>query len=119
MLYCFRKGFKIYPKVFGSKFKVFYTLGGNGQFYMKGKEFSAEESYQAIWDFYTQRFTNTIKTNMNSLENSLEKHLEKELELEIEKKLKRKKEMNSLEKLLEIQKHLMKELELAEEQKDS
>ena len=54
MLYCFRKGFKIYPKVFGSKFKVFYTLGGNGQFYMKGKEFSAEESYQAIWDLYTK-----------------------------------------------------------------
>jgi hypothetical protein len=54
MLYCFRKGFKIYPKVSGSKFKVFYTLGGNGQFYMKGKEFTKEESFQAIWDLYTK-----------------------------------------------------------------
>ena len=60
MLYCFRKGFRIYPKVFGSKFKVFYTLGGNGQFYMKGKEFSAEESYQAIWDLYTKIYNYDI-----------------------------------------------------------
>jgi len=60
MLYCFRKGFRIYPKVSGSKFKVFYTLGGNGQFYMKGKEFSAEESYQAIWDLYTKIYNYDI-----------------------------------------------------------
>lgn len=54
MRYCFKKGFKIYPKVSGSKFKVFYSLGNKGQFYMKGKEFTAEESYQAIWDLYSK-----------------------------------------------------------------
>ena len=50
MLYCFKK----YPKVSGSKFKVFYKLGGNGQYYMKGKEFTKEQSFQAIWDLYTK-----------------------------------------------------------------
>lgn len=54
MHYCFKKGFKIYPKVFGSKFKVFYSLGNKGQFYMKGKEFTKEQSFQAIWDLYTK-----------------------------------------------------------------
>ena len=54
MRYCFKKGFKIYPKVSGTKFKVFYTLGGNGQYYMKGKEFTKEQSFQAIWDLYTK-----------------------------------------------------------------
>ena len=54
MRYCFKKGFKIYPKVFGSKFKVFYSLGNKGQFYMKGKEFTKEQSFQAIWDLYTK-----------------------------------------------------------------
>tara|TARA_R110000822_G_scaffold148404_1_gene287349 strand:- start:175 stop:414 length:240 start_codon:yes stop_codon:yes gene_type:complete len=54
MRYCFKKGFKIYPKVSGSKFKVFYSLGNKGQFYMKGKEFNKEQSFQAIWDLYTK-----------------------------------------------------------------
>ena len=54
MRYCFKKGFKIYPKVSGSKFKVFYSLGNKGQFYMKGKEFTKEQSFQAIWDLYTK-----------------------------------------------------------------
>jgi len=44
--------------------------------------------------------------------NSLEKHLEKEEE--IERQLKKKKDMNSLEKLLEITKTFNKELELSE-----
>lgn len=52
MLHCFKKGFKIYPKVSGSKFKVAYTTGNQIQFYMKGKEFTKEESFQAIWDLY-------------------------------------------------------------------
>lgn len=54
MIYCFRKGFRIFPIVCGTKFKVFYELGGKGQCYMKGKEFNAEESFQAIWDLYTK-----------------------------------------------------------------
>ena len=54
MIYCFRKGFRIFPRVSGTKFKVFYELGGNGQYYMKGKEFTADESFQAIWDLYTK-----------------------------------------------------------------
>tara|TARA_R110000782_G_scaffold194303_1_gene283918 strand:- start:236 stop:478 length:243 start_codon:yes stop_codon:yes gene_type:complete len=55
MRYCFKKGFRIYPKVFGSKFKVFYSLGANqGQFYMKGQEFTKEQSFQAIWDLYAK-----------------------------------------------------------------
>ena len=30
-------------------------LGTNqGQFYMKGKEFTKEQSFQAIWDLYTK-----------------------------------------------------------------
>ena len=44
--------------------------------------------------------------------NSLEKHLEKEEE--IQRQLKKKKDMNSLEKLLEITKTFNKELELSE-----
>ena len=70
MLYCFRKGFRIYPKVSGSKFKVFYTLGGNGQFYMKGKEFSAEESYQAIWDLYTKIYEYDKQKQNESITNN-------------------------------------------------
>tara|TARA_R110000787_G_scaffold10572_1_gene35782 strand:+ start:329 stop:568 length:240 start_codon:yes stop_codon:yes gene_type:complete len=54
MLFCFRKGFRIYPKVFDSKFKVFYVLGGGGKYYMDGKEFTREESFQAVWDLYTK-----------------------------------------------------------------
>ena len=49
-----RYGFRIYPKVSGSKFKVFYSLGNSAQYYMKGKEFTQEESFQAIWDLYTK-----------------------------------------------------------------
>tara|TARA_R110000782_G_scaffold113161_1_gene203152 strand:- start:104 stop:343 length:240 start_codon:yes stop_codon:yes gene_type:complete len=54
MRYCFKKGFRIYPKASGSKFKVFYSLGNSAQYYMKGKEFTQEESFQAIWDLYTK-----------------------------------------------------------------
>tara|TARA_R110000822_G_scaffold83322_2_gene196433 strand:- start:359 stop:598 length:240 start_codon:yes stop_codon:yes gene_type:complete len=52
MLFCFRKGFRIYPKMFGSKFKIFYVLGTGGQYYMNGKLFTREESWQAVWDLY-------------------------------------------------------------------
>ncbi len=53
-LYCFKKGFEIYPKLFGNKYKVWYSRGGSGQYYMKGKEFDAQEAYQSIWDLYTK-----------------------------------------------------------------
>jgi len=54
MRYCFKKGFKIYPVVSGSKFKVLYSLGNKEQFYMKGEEFTKEQSFQAIWDLYSK-----------------------------------------------------------------
>jgi len=54
MRYCFKKGFVIHPQVSGSKFKVVYKIGNKVQFYMKGKEFNEEESFQAIWDLYTK-----------------------------------------------------------------
>jgi hypothetical protein len=54
MRYCFKKGFRIYPKVSGSKFKVVYAIGNKVQYYMKGKEFDAQESFQAVWDLYTK-----------------------------------------------------------------
>jgi len=52
--HCFKKGFIIYPKLFGSKFKVWYSRGGSGKYYMNGKEFNKQESFQAIWDLYTK-----------------------------------------------------------------
>lgn len=54
MRYCFKKGFRIYPKASGSKFKVVYAIGNKSQYYMKGKEFDAQESFQAVWDLYTK-----------------------------------------------------------------
>jgi len=53
-IYCFKKGFIIYPKLFGNKYKVWYTRGSFGKYYMEGKEFNMQEAYQAIWDLYTK-----------------------------------------------------------------
>lgn len=51
--YCFKKGFIIYPVVSGKMFKV-YCNRIKGNYYMKGKEFNKQESFQAIWDLYTK-----------------------------------------------------------------
>lgn len=52
--YCFKKGFIIYPVFSKNKFKVWYELAGKGKYYQDGKEFSQQESFQAIWDLYTK-----------------------------------------------------------------
>ena len=52
--YCFKKGFIIYPVVSNNGFKVWYQLGHKGKFYMDGKEFNKQDSFQSIWDLYTK-----------------------------------------------------------------
>tara|TARA_R110002124_G_scaffold93266_2_gene236835 strand:+ start:98 stop:346 length:249 start_codon:yes stop_codon:yes gene_type:complete len=52
--YCFKKGFIIYPELIGANYKVRYSLGGNIQYYMKGKEFNRQEAFQSVWDLYTK-----------------------------------------------------------------
>jgi len=51
--YCFKKGFIIYPVVSGNMYKV-YCNRIKGNYYMKGKEFNKQGSFQAIWDLYTK-----------------------------------------------------------------
>ena len=51
--YCFKKGFIIYPVVCGKVFKI-YCNRIKGNYYMKGKEFKKQGSFQAIWDLYTK-----------------------------------------------------------------
>jgi hypothetical protein len=64
--YCFKKGFVIYPIPSNTKYKVWYSRGGNGQYYMKGKEFNLQEAYQSIWDLYTKIY-NYDKKHTNTL----------------------------------------------------
>ena len=52
--YCFKKGFVIYPELSGNKYKVWYSRGAFGKYYMEGKEFSNQQAFQAIWDLYTK-----------------------------------------------------------------
>jgi hypothetical protein len=52
--YCFKKGFIIYPELSGNKYKVRYSRGSFGKYYMDGKEFNNQQAFQAIWDLYTK-----------------------------------------------------------------
>jgi len=58
--YCFNKGFVITLEPTGANYKVKYQRGHKAQFYMKGKEFNKEESFQAIWDLYTKIYNYDI-----------------------------------------------------------
>ena len=62
--YCFKKGFIIYPVVCGKMFKI-YCNRIKGNYYMKGKEFNKEESFQAIWDLYTKIYNYDINKIRN------------------------------------------------------
>lgn len=53
-VYCFKKGFIIYPELSGNKYKVWYSIGTFGKYYMEGKEFNNQQAFQAIWDLYTK-----------------------------------------------------------------
>lgn len=52
--YCFKKGFVIYPELSGNKYKVWYSRGTFGKYYMDGKEFNNQQAFQSIWDLYTK-----------------------------------------------------------------
>jgi hypothetical protein len=52
--FCFKKGFIIYPELFGNQYKISYQRGHKKQYYMKGQLFDRQESFQAIWDLYNK-----------------------------------------------------------------
>jgi len=52
--YCFKKGFIIYPELYANKYKVWYSRGSFGKYYMDGEEFNNQQAFQSIWDLYTK-----------------------------------------------------------------
>ena len=69
--YCFKQGFVIYPILSNTKYKVWYSRGGNGQYYMKGKEFTLQQAYQSIWDLYTKIYNYDKQKENESNTNTL------------------------------------------------
>ena len=51
-LHCFNNNYIIYPKLIGANYKIWYSRGGAGKYYMNSKTFTKEEVFQAIWDLY-------------------------------------------------------------------
>ena len=50
--YCFKRGFRIFPVMTGTKFKVWYERAGQGKYYSNGTVFDKKEVEQVIWDLY-------------------------------------------------------------------
>lgn len=61
--YCFKRGFRIFPVISGTKFKVWYERGGQGKYYDNGTVFDKKEVEQVIWDLYDKIYKHDKNNN--------------------------------------------------------